>query len=234
MLEELIQELNNLKDIKYSQELNRFFKTWKWQYWYWDEFIWIRMDQIRKLSKKYFFLDFKDLQVLLQSKIHEYRITSLMCLIFQYEKTKDNEKKQKIFQFYIDNTKNINNWDLVDISAYKIIWNYLFDKEKSILYKFAYSENLWERRISIISTYYFIKNNSFDDTIKLCEILLNDKQDLIHKATGWMLREVWKRSLYVLEKFLEAHYKVMPRTMLRYSIEKLENSKRNYYLKKNI
>ena len=130
------------------------------------------------------------------------------------------------------NTKYINNWDLVDLSSEKILGAYLFDKDRKIIYKLAKSKDLWEKRISIVSTFAFIRNNQFDDTLKISKILLNDKHDLIHKAVGWMLREVGKRDQVVEEMFLKKYYKKMPRTMLRYSIEKFNKKKRQFYMKK--
>ena len=172
-----------------------------------------------------------DLEKLLNSKIHEYRMSALLILIKQYEKGNESEKN-KIFNFYLRNTKNINNWDLVDISAPKIVGDYLLNKPRDVLYKLASSNNLWERRIAIISTFAFIRNNEFDDTLKIAEILLNDKHDLIHKAVGWMLREIGKRDQKIEEEFLKKYYSKMPRVMLRYAIEKFEEKKRKFYLGK--
>ena len=140
-----------------------------------------------------------------------------MILVAQYNKA-DEKLKEKIYRFYKKNSKNINNWDLVDLSAPKIIGTHLLNRDKQILYKYAYSNNLWEKRISIISTYSFIKNHDFKTTLEISDILLNDDHDLIHKAVGWMLREVGKQDLKTLENFLKPRYNKMPRTMLRYSI----------------
>ena len=158
-------------------------------------------------------------------------MSALLILIKQYEKGNESEKN-KIFNFYLRNTKNINNWDLVDISAPKIVGDYLLNKPRDVLYKLASSGNLWERRIAIISTFAFIRNNEFDDTLKIAEILLNDKHDLIHKAVGWMLREIGKRDQKIEEEFLKKYYSKMPRVMLRYAIEKFEEKKRKFYLGK--
>ena len=179
----------------------------------------------RKIAKKYSHLNLKDIKILLKSPIHEYRLTSLLILIQQYQNS-----PERIYKFYIKNAKGINNWDLVDLTAPKIVGNYLLKKDKSILYKLAKSKDLWEKRIAIVATYEFIRNNRFKDTLNISEILLNDKHDLIHKAVGWMLREIGKKDQKILEGFLKKYCKVMPRTMLRYSIEKFPKSKRKFYM----
>jgi 3-methyladenine DNA glycosylase AlkD len=168
---------------------------------------------------------------LLYSEIHEYRYMALAILRLKYEKWDENIKKL-VFEFTILHKSQINNWDLVDSFIPYTFWNYLINRDTSILYEFAKSENLWTRRIAIIATFAFIKRNSFEDTLKLCEILINDKQDLIHKATGWMLREVWKRDKDVLLSFLNKFHKIMPRTALRYSIEKFSKEDRIFYMSK--
>ena len=160
-------------------------------------------------------------------------LISLLILIIKYRKA-DALGKREIFNFYLKNRKNINNWDLVDLSAAYIVGNYLLEKDKSILYKLARSNNVWERRIAIMSTFEFIKNGEFEDTLKISELLINDKHDLIHKAVGWMLRETGKRHMLTEEKFLKKHYKKMPRTMLRYAIERFPECKRQSYLKGSI
>jgi len=155
----------------------------------------------------------------------------LSILVNQYQKG-NQEKREKIFNLYLRNIRHINNWDLVDISSYKIIGNYLLDKPRDFLYQLSKSKDIWSRRISIISTFEFIRHNEFKDTFKIAEILINDSHDLIHKAVGWMLREVGKRDLAQEEKFLKKYYRLMPRTMLRYAIERFPNDKRIYYMKK--
>lgn len=204
----------------------RFFKTGPGDYGAGDKFIGVVVPDQRKIAKKYKDLSLIDLQTLLDSPIHEHRLTALFILIFQFKAS-----PQKIYNFYLKNLKNINNWDLVDSSAPKIMGQYLKDKKnRDILYKLVKSKNLWRRRIAVLTTYTFIKNNDFKDCLKLSKILLNDDHDLIHKATGWMLREIGKIDLSVLLKFLDKNYKKMPRTMLRYSLEKLSETKRQYYL----
>ena len=189
----------------------------------------VPVPQQRKVAKKYYNISLNELQELLNSKIHEYRLTALLILVAKYKKA-NNEIKSSIFNFYLKNTKNIDNWDLVDLSAPKIVGEFLFNKDKKILYKLAKSKNLWERRISILSTFTFIKNNSFTDALKISQLLLNDSHDLIHKAVGWMLREIGKRDQNVEEKFLKKYCLNMPRKMLRYAIEKFDEKKRKYYL----
>ncbi|HEC85554.1 MAG TPA: DNA alkylation repair protein, partial [Thioploca sp.] len=196
-----------------------------------DKFLGIKVPVQRKVAKKYQALSLTDIQTLLNSDIHEYRLTALILLINHYTKANDTNK-QKIFDFYLHNTKHINNWDLVDITAPKIVGDYLLDKPRDILYQLARSTNLWEKRIAIIATMTFIKQDDFSDTLKLAEILLNDEHDLIHKAVGWTLREVGKREQSVEENFLNKHYKQMPRTMLRYAIERFDDKRRKFYLKK--
>lgn len=188
----------------------------------------------RGIAKKYRDLNLKDLQELLSSNIHEHRLVSLLILIFKYKKA-DEVGKKEIVDLYLKKTKNINNWDLVDLSAGYIVGDYLFQfkKDRSILYKLAKSNSFWERRIAIVSTFAFIKNNFFEDTISISKILLNDPHDLIHKAAGWMIREVGKRDKKTEEEFLKAHYKKMPRTMLRYAIEKFTDKEKNFYMKKD-
>jgi 3-methyladenine DNA glycosylase AlkD len=225
------KELQQLADPNQQEILQRFFKTGKGEYGEGDKFLGIKVPVQRKLAKKYQTLSLTDIQTLLNSDIHEYRLTALILLINHYTKA-NNTKKQKIFDFYLHNTKHINNWDLVDITAPKIVGDYLLDKPRDILYQLARSTNLWEKRIAIIATMTFIKQDDFNDTLKLTEILLNDEHDLIHKAVGWMLREVGKREQSVEEHFLNKHYKQMPRTMLRYAIERFDDKRRKYYLKK--
>lgn len=235
MLTQLKKDLLKLKNPKLAKLLSGYFKAGKGGYGGGDIFLGIKVGPQRQIAKKYQNLALNELQALLSSKIHEYRLTSLFILIDKYKKSDDKGKKE-IFNFYLKNTKNINNWDLIDLSSGKIIGNYILDKNTpmlyNILYKLAKSKSLWERRISIMATSEFIRNNKFDDTLKISEVLLNDKHDLIHKAVGWMLREIGKRNIAVEEKFLKKHYKTMPRTMLRYAIEKFDENKRGYYLKK--
>ncbi|MDT3696429.1 MAG: DNA alkylation repair protein [Ignavibacterium sp.] len=213
--------------------LQKFFKTAKGEYGEGDIFYGIKVPIQRTIAKQFRDLSFTDLKSLINSKIHEERLIAAFILVDQY-KNGDEKKRKLVFNFYLKNRKGINNWDLVDLSAPQIIGEHLLDKEKSLLYKFALSKDLWEKRIAVLSTFTFIRNHFFEDTLNICEILLNDKHDLIHKAAGWMLREVGKRDLAAEEEFLKKYYKDMPRTMLRYAIEKFPEKKRKAYLEGNI
>ena len=230
-LERLLDELNKSRDPRRAKNLSWFFKTGKEEYGEGDQFLGITVPRLREISKKYQNLDLKDLQKLLDSKIHEQRLSALMILRFQYGKV-DLKTKTEIVKFYLKNTKKINNWDLVDLSCHYILGNWLLDKDRRILYKLARSKNLWEKRIAVISTFAFIREKQFSDTIKISGILMNDKHDLIHKAVGWALREIGKKDKETEIKFLNKYYKAMPRTMLRYAIEKFSDSERKFYLAK--
>ena len=232
MLLELKKYLRLLANPEKAKLLQRFFKTGKGEYGEGDVFLGIVVPEQRKIAKKYLSLNFGELQELLSSKIHEERLIALIILTELYKKSKkDGLKKRQIFEFYLNNTKNINNWDLVDLSAPKIIGEFLQKEDTGILRQLANSENLWERRIAILSTAPFIKKRSFGETLAISDILINDKHDLIHKAVGWMLREVGKKNKNVLEVFLEQRYKNMPRTMLRYAIEKFPKDEREKWMK---
>ncbi len=214
-----------------AKVLAGFFKTGKGEYGEGDLFLGLTVPQSRTIAKKFASLTFGSIRELLKSPYHEERLVALLMLAHNYQ-LGNEEEKERIYSFYLKNTKCINNWDLVDLSAEKIAGAFLLDKRKDILYKLARSENVWERRISIVCTYYFIKNRQFEDTMKISELLLDDKHDLIHKAVGWMLREVGKRNLQAEEEFLKKHCKRMPRTMLRYAIERFPENKRKFYIGK--
>ncbi|MBU4082521.1 DNA alkylation repair protein [Patescibacteria group bacterium] len=231
MLNQLKNELRKAGDKRRAEVSARFFKTGKGEYGEGDVFLGVGAPKQRLCAKKYADLGMGDLRKLLLSKIHDHRSVALYILILQYKKS-DAKGQKKIFDFYLKNIENVNNWDLVDSSAPQIVGDYLLNKNRRILYKLAKSPNLWKRRISILSTYAFIKNNDFEDTLKISETLLDDKHDLIHKAVGWMLREIGNRDQIAEEWFLKKHYRKMPRTMLRYAIEKFEEKKRKFYLKK--
>jgi len=233
MLNNLIKELEKSANPERAKLSQRFFKTGKGEYGEGDVFLGLNSQQIKDIVKKYPNLSLPKLKELLKSKIHEHRLVGLIILDGKYKKA-DEKGKENIFNFYLQNVKNVNNWDLVDLSAPNIAGDFLFKRNKNILYKLVRSENLWERRIAIISTLAFIKKEEFGDTLAISELLLDDKHDLIHKAVGWMLREVGKRDEEVLENFLRTHYKKMPRMMLRYAIERFEEEKRKKYLKGEI
>ena len=231
MLNQIKSDLSQLSNPEKARILSRFFKTGKGQYGEGDIFLGIPVPEQRKVAKRYHDLPLNDLQELLNSEIHEHRLTALLILVFKYEKA-DNTGKDEIFSFYLKNTGKINNWDLVDLTAPKIVGDYLLNKDTSLLFKLAKPDNLWERRIAILSTFKFIRNNNFEDALSSSELLLRDKQDLIHKAVGWMHREIGKRDQETEERFLRKHHMQMPRTMLRYAIEKFSVNKRNFYLSK--
>ncbi|MEG0012128.1 MAG: DNA alkylation repair protein [Muribaculaceae bacterium] len=225
------QELQNVARPEKIKILSGFFKTYKGGYGEGDIFIGITVPENRKIAKQYYELALSDIEQMLQSEIHEFRLSALLCLIQKYEKS-DFNKKEEIVNFYLLHTATINNWDLVDLSAPKIIGNYmLWNDNSSILQNLSRSNNMWEQRIAIVSTYTMIKNNQFDSTIDIAKIYLTHKHDLIHKATGWMLREIGKRDIKRLFDFLDTYARIMPRTTLRYAIERLDSETRNYYMK---
>ena len=226
---EIKKELRVYTNKEKVSNYQRFFKTGPGGYGEGDKFLGVTVPNIHIVAKKFLLATFDDIKKLLESPYHEERMAALFILVGQFEKG-DGKCRKKIFTFYLKNRKGINNWDLVDSSAHKIVGAYLTDKPKDVLYKYAESRNLWDCRVAIISTFHFIRQNSFDDTIAISEILLNDEHDLIHKAVGWMLREVGKRDVKILEEFLKKYSKNMPRTMLRYSIEKFPEDERKKYL----
>lgn len=232
-MERLKAEITKHANKDKAKLLARYFKTGKGEYGEGDVFLGISVPKLREIAKEFG----KDLSIahikeLLNSEFHEKRMIGLFILIEKYEKSKQKNEREKIFDFYLEYAKKgkINNWDLVDLSCRDIVGNFLLDKPRDLLYKLVKSDNLWERRIAIISTSEFIRHNDFDDTIKISEILLKDGRDLIHKAVGWMLREIGKRDEKVLIYFLDKHARDMPRVMLRYAIERLDEKTRKKYL----
>ncbi len=257
-IEKQLKALGDAKTAKHSQ---RFFKTGPGQYGEGDVFLGIRVPVLRKLAKELSELPspacghpspggdslksppgegcrnggvgsggilLNDTVELLQSPFHEARMTALLIMVY---KAKRGDSSLPLYRAYLGNTAKINNWDLVDVTAEHLVGAHLFERSRKPLYKLAKSKSLWERRIAILSTFYFIRRNDFDDTLAIGEILLNDKEDLMHKAVGWMLREVGNRDLATEEAFLLPRYKQMPRTMLRYAIERFDEPKRLDYLK---
>ena len=222
--------LRSLADPSVAQHSQRFFKTGPGEYAEGDKFLGIRVPILRKQVVKNSGISIADAQKLITSKFHEERLFALLLLVYQYSKGSEPEKAE-IYNFYLRNTAYINNWDLVDSSAYQIVGSYLQQRDKEILFTLSKSISMWERRISIISTYQFIKNNKYDTSFEISKILINDSEDLIHKAVGWMLREVGNRNPISERTFLNKHYKSMPRTMLRYAIEKFPEQERQKYLK---
>lgn len=229
----LCRIMDGLADPAIAAHSQRFFKTGKGEYAQGDQFLGIRVPPLRTLANKFRTMELSEIQRLLDSKFHERRLCALFILIHRFDRANADQRKE-IADFYLNNTHNINNWDLVDSSAYKILGKYLLDQDRKILYRLCQSENLWERRIAIITTLQFIKSGQYADTLKLAEMLISDEHDLIHKAAGWMLREVGKRDLAVQRQFLEKHYKRMPRTMLRSAIENLPEVTRRQYLNAEI
>lgn len=228
------QQLKKLANPQKAVAVARFFKTGKGEYGEGDVFLGITVPQIRIIAKQCKDLSLKEIEKLLQSKIHEERLLALITLVNQFKKANEDKQKQ-IFDLYLGNTKYINNWDLVDSSAEYIVGGYLMNRSKNILKPLAQSNLLWERRIAIIATFHFIKQKQHEHTFTIAKILVKDEHDLIHKAVGWMLREVGKRiSEAIEETFLQQHYQQMPRTMLRYAIERFDEKKRKKYLNGSI
>ncbi len=235
MIDKVREEIKQSGDPQKAIFLQRFFKTGKGGYAYGDKFLGISVPAQRQIAKKFKSLELPDIEKLITSPIHEERLISLFILVDKFKK--GNEKMQEeIFNFYLKSTKYINNWDLVDSSAYKIVGQYMISsKREELLRRLAASKNLWERRIAIVATYQFIINGNSRTTYEIADLLINDRNDLIQKAVGWMLREAGKKvSSIELEEFLKPRYKTMPRTMLRYAIERFDDSKRKAYLKGEI
>lgn len=212
-----------------AADLQRYFKTAVGEYGEGDLFLGVKVPTLRALAKKHRATSLAEIEILLHSQWHEERLFAMLLLIQCYQLGSDAQQ-QSAYQLYVSNTAHINNWDLVDVSAPHIIGCHLQTRPRDILYQFANAPLLWERRIAIIATFHFIRQNDFADSLRLAEILLNDPHDLIHKAVGWMLREVGKRDLAAEENFLQSHYRRMPRTMLRYAIERFPEMRRQAYL----
>lgn len=224
------QQLHSLSNKDKATVLSSFFQTKKGQYAHGDVFLGVTVPQIRKTVAPYKTLPLNEITKLLQSKLHECRFAALIILVAQFEKG-DERERENIYNFYLNNTQRINNWDLVDVSAHKIVGPWLMDKDRTALYDLAQSSWLWDQRIAIVSTWSFIRNNQFEDTLRLSDIYMTHQHHLIHKACGWMLREVGKRDKATLIKFLDEFAPQMPRVMLRYSIEKLSGEERKTYLR---
>jgi len=228
-IEKHLIKLGNPEIAAHSQ---RFFKTGKGEYGEGDRFLGIRVPVLRKEAKAWWDVPLTIVFQLVKSPWHEVRLAALILLVTKFQKAKNESEKQSIFQGYLKRTKYINNWDLVDTSASHIVGAWLFSRDRKILYRLAKSKDLWERRIAIIATHFFIRNSDFNDTLALAKNLLQDKEDLIHKAVGWMLREAGNRDREVEIQFLDEYAPVMPRTMLRYAIEKFPEGERKEYLAK--
>jgi 3-methyladenine DNA glycosylase AlkD len=230
---DICSRLQELGDPEKARGLQRFFKTGTGEYGEGDQFVGLRVPETRKLARQYQTLSLLENLLLLQSPIHEARLLALLILIKSYQQG-DAVLREQIYTRYLQNTRSINNWDLVDVSAEHIVGTHLRCRDRSPLHRLAASSLLWERRIAILSTFHFIKSGEFEETLSIAVLLLHDKEDLIHKAVGWMLREVGKRDRRVEEEFLKRHYQNMPRTMLRYAIEKFEEGLRLRFLRGKI
>lgn len=231
ILQEIRSGLNSFANVEDARQLQRFFKTGPGEYGEGDRFLGVRVPNTRKIAKKFSHLTLGEIQLLIKSIYHEERLTALLILVIQFERAKDEAVRKKIFNFYVKNFRYVNNWDLVDLTAHKIAGKFLLNRDKRVLKIWAKSPDLWTRRISVISTFAFINENKFTHSIRIAEILLKDDHDLIHKAVGWMLREIGKRDQQLEEVFLKKHCRKMPRTMLRYAIEKFPEKLRQSYLK---
>lgn len=223
-------ELKKLANPERAKLSARYFKTGKGEYAEGDLFCGLTTPQVRAVAGKFQDLPLSEVEQVLQGRYHEERTVALIILKYQFHKG-DEATKRKIYELYLRNTKHINNWDLVDISAGEILGVYLANKRRDILFQLAKSKMLWERRMAIMATFYYIRQGEYSDTLKISEILLKDEHDLIHKAVGWMLREVGKQDKKTEEEFLRKNLKIMPRTMLRYAIEKFPEKERRLFLK---
>jgi 3-methyladenine DNA glycosylase AlkD len=223
------KELHALASPETATNLQRFFKTGPGQYGEGDVFLGIKVPPLRALAKQHTNADPETIAALLDSRYHEERFFALLLLMQFYQRAPD-EDQSAAYDLYLGNTQRINNWDLVDVSAPHIVGCHLQGRSRKVLHKLARSSMLWERRIAILSTLHFIRLHDFGDTLRIAKILLRDEHDLMHKAVGWMLREVGKRDLATEEDFLKLHYRAMPRTMLRYAIERFPETKRKQYL----
>jgi 3-methyladenine DNA glycosylase AlkD len=226
LIQTRIRKLGNRKDAKILQW---FFKTGPGEYGEGDVFVGVRVPLLRQLKKEFMLADEATLDALLESAVHEDRLMALIILVGQFEKGSEADRK-RLYRFYLAHTVRINNWDLVDVSAPQVVGGYLAGRSRRPLYRLAASRSLWERRVSILATFTFIRQGDYADALALADRLLHDREDLMHKAVGWMLREIGKRDLAVLEAFLKPRCRTIPRTMLRYAIEKFPEAKRQAYL----
>ena len=233
--EEAIRELKKIAEPGYAKSLQWFFKTGPGQYGEGDVFLGVRMPKIRVVAKQFRDLSFAEVEKLSQHRLHEVRMCGLVILSLKYPRANESER-EKIYRLYRKLARDgyVNNWDLVDVTCNRIVGAHLERRKRKDLYTLARSKNLWEQRIAIVSSGYFIRNNEFEDTLKISDMLLDHPHDLIHKAVGWMLREVGKKDQAAEEAFLREHYRDMPRTMLRYAIEKFPEGKRQAYLRGEI
>lgn len=234
-LKKVKDDLNAYSDNKRGANLHKFFQAFPGGYGEGDTFIGVTVPHQRIVSRKYYQqIELTEIESLLCESIHEYRLTAIFMMVLRYQKTKNVTEKKAIVDTYIKNIERVNNWDLVDSSAHLILGHYIEQSDRKILYDFAKSTNLWMQRVAVIATFHFIRKDQFDDNLKIAELLINHKHDLIHKAVGWMLREIGNRNYAVEYDFLTKHYRNMPRTMLRYAIEKFPEDVRQQFLKGEI
>jgi len=231
--EEIRKRLRDLEDKEKAKILQRFFKTGPGQYGEGDLFLGIPVPLLRKLCRDCGNVALREVEALLKSSVHEERLLALLILIREYN-GEDESGKKRIYTLYLKSARWVNNWDLVDLSAPSIVGDFLKNRSRKPLYALAKSPALWKRRIAILATFRFIKEQQFDDTLRISEVLLCDKEDPIQKAVGWMLREVGKRNQAAEEAFLKEHCRQMPRVMLRYAIERFAARKRELYMKGRI
>jgi len=236
ILDDIKQALQILAIPEKAEFFPRFFKTGKGEYGEGDIFIGVTVPDQRSIAKEFYNkISLEELSELLSSKIHEHRLTALLMLVYKFERTKDKIQQKEIIDFYLKHTKHINNWDLVDTSCYKILGRYCFENQDSkILEKLSDSDDMWEKRMAIVGTMFHIKKREFELTKTFALKNLKHPHDLMHKANGWLLREMGKMNESELLNFLDLHYKEMPRTCLRYAIEKLDEELRQDYLKGRI
>ncbi|MBT9148459.1 MAG: hypothetical protein DDT32_02233 [Syntrophomonadaceae bacterium] len=232
LAEQIKADLYQYADPKKAASLAKFLKAVPGGYGEGDSFIGVVVPKQRQVVKLYYKrVSLDDVTDLLQSPVHEHRMTALFILVYKFAAAKTESEQSELGEFYLANIRYVNNWDLVDSSADKILGAYLFSRDREILTRLAVSDNIWEQRIAVIATFYFIKNHQFEDTLKIVDLLLSHRHDLIHKATGWMLREIGQRDLAAEIAYLKKHYQIMPRTMLRYAIEKFTPELRNAFMK---
>ena len=227
--EQIQKHIRRFANRKKAEILRGFFKTGPGEYGEGDTFLGIQVPTIRQIEKKFRGTPLGEIKKLIRSRIHEERLLALLMLVQLYAEG-DGVLKEKIYDFYVKSTKYINNWDLVDLSAPNIVGKHLSDRSRKPIYALAKSRDLWKRRIAIMATFHFIKRGDFADTLRISRMLITDDHDLVHKAVGWMLREIGKRSLPAEERYLKLHYRNMPRTMLRYAVERFPEGKRQRYL----
>ncbi len=213
----------------------RFFKSGPGEYGEGDKFLGVKVPEQRKIAKSVFKeISLKEIGILMKDAYHEVRLTGVLTLVYRYEKLKSDEERKVIVDFYLDHLPWVNNWDLVDSSCHQILGHYYLNRDKSLFYKLAGKDHLWSQRVAMVSTYYWIKRGKYEDAQKLAEKFLNHPHDLMHKAVGWMLREIGNQDFDVEYQFLKKHYQAMPRTALRYAIEKFEEEVRQDFLKDRI